>query len=77
MSTIAQALRGQEYENTQKAIHVIDIILRQHSAKQYVSISYKSLYLANLAYWLESSDLCFSKPLCLQRLSFGPPILFP
>ncbi|KAG8045203.1 hypothetical protein GUJ93_ZPchr0008g12421 [Zizania palustris] len=34
MSAIAQALRGQESENTQEAIRVIDIILRQHSAKQ-------------------------------------------
>ncbi|KAK3163451.1 hypothetical protein QOZ80_1AG0003890 [Eleusine coracana subsp. coracana] len=34
MSAIAQALRGQESEHTQEAIRVIDIILRQHSAKQ-------------------------------------------
>uniref|UniRef100_A0A0D9UZK6 Piwi domain-containing protein n=1 Tax=Leersia perrieri TaxID=77586 RepID=A0A0D9UZK6_9ORYZ len=34
MNAIAQALRGQESENTQEAIRVIDIILRQHSAKQ-------------------------------------------
>ncbi|AQK89302.1 putative argonaute family protein isoform X1 [Zea mays] len=34
MSAISQALRGQESEHTQEAIRVIDIILRQHSAKQ-------------------------------------------
>ncbi|WVZ71614.1 hypothetical protein U9M48_020181 [Paspalum notatum var. saurae] len=34
MSAIAQALTGQESEHTQEAIRVIDIILRQHSAKQ-------------------------------------------
>ncbi|CAL4957224.1 unnamed protein product [Urochloa decumbens] len=34
MSAIAHALRGQESEHTQEAIRVIDIILRQHSAKQ-------------------------------------------
>ena len=36
MSAIAMALKGQESEHTQEAIRVIDIILRQHSAKQYV-----------------------------------------
>jgi len=36
MSAIAHALKGQESEHTQEAIRVIDIILRQHSAKQYV-----------------------------------------
>ena len=36
MSAIALALKGQESEHTQEAIRVIDIILRQHSAKQYV-----------------------------------------
>jgi len=34
MSAIALALKGQESEHTQEAIRVIDIILRQHSAKQ-------------------------------------------
>ncbi|KAF7029304.1 hypothetical protein CFC21_041093 [Triticum aestivum] len=34
MSAIAMALKGQESEHTQEAIRVIDIILRQHSAKQ-------------------------------------------
>ncbi|PAN31358.1 hypothetical protein PAHAL_5G413400 [Panicum hallii] len=34
MSAISHALRGQESEHTQEAIRVIDIILRQHSAKQ-------------------------------------------
>jgi eukaryotic translation initiation factor 2C len=37
MSAIAQVLRGgQESENSQEAIRVLDIILRQHSARQYV-----------------------------------------
>ncbi|KAG8045202.1 hypothetical protein GUJ93_ZPchr0008g12823 [Zizania palustris] len=34
MSAIDQALRGQESENTQEAIRILDIILKQHSAKQ-------------------------------------------
>ncbi|XP_037412673.1 protein argonaute 4A isoform X1 [Triticum dicoccoides] len=34
MSAIAMALKGQESDHTQEAIRVIDIILRQHSAKQ-------------------------------------------
>jgi eukaryotic translation initiation factor 2C len=35
MSAIfAMALKGQESEHTQEAIRVIDIILRQHPAKQ-------------------------------------------
>jgi hypothetical protein len=42
MSAISQALRGQESEHTQEAIRVIDIILRQHSAKQYVNVSCNS-----------------------------------
>jgi hypothetical protein len=42
MSAISQALRGQESEHTQEAIRVIDIILRQHSAKQYVIVSCNS-----------------------------------
>ena len=46
MSAIAMALKGQESEHTQEAIRVIDIILRQHSAKQYVS-SY-NFFFANL-----------------------------
>lgn len=34
MSAIASALRGQESENFQEAIRVLDIILRQHAAKK-------------------------------------------
>ncbi|XP_010653696.1 protein argonaute 4A [Vitis vinifera] len=34
MQAIASALRGQESENSQEAIRVLDIILRQHAAKQ-------------------------------------------
>lgn len=34
MQAIASALRGQETENFQEAIRVLDIILRQHAAKQ-------------------------------------------
>ena len=37
MAAIAQAIRGQESENSLEALRVLDIILRQHSAKQYVS----------------------------------------
>lgn len=38
MQAIAQALRGQESENSQEALRVLDIILRQHAAKQYVIV---------------------------------------
>jgi eukaryotic translation initiation factor 2C len=34
MQAIAQALRGQESENSQEALRVLDIILRQHASKQ-------------------------------------------
>ncbi|XP_008778689.1 protein argonaute 4B-like [Phoenix dactylifera] len=34
MQSIAMALKGQEKENSQEALRVLDIILRQHSAKQ-------------------------------------------
>lgn len=34
MAAISNALRGQESENSQEAIRVLDIILRQHAAKQ-------------------------------------------
>lgn len=34
MRAIADALRGQESENSQEALRVLDIILRQHAAKQ-------------------------------------------
>ncbi|KAI0520070.1 hypothetical protein KFK09_007535 [Dendrobium nobile] len=34
MQSIALALKGQETENTQEALRVLDIILRQHAAKQ-------------------------------------------
>lgn len=34
MQAIANALRGQESENSQEAIRVLDIILRQHAAKK-------------------------------------------
>ncbi|XP_038986924.1 protein argonaute 4B-like isoform X2 [Phoenix dactylifera] len=34
MQSIAMALKGQETENCQEALRVLDIILRQHSAKQ-------------------------------------------
>lgn len=33
MQAIGNALRGQETENSQEAIRVLDIILRQHAAK--------------------------------------------
>ena len=34
MQAIGNALRGQETENSQEALRVLDIILRQHAAKQ-------------------------------------------
>lgn len=36
MQAIANAFRGQEYENSQEALRVLDIILRQHAAKKLV-----------------------------------------
>lgn len=36
LQAIANALKGHEAENYQEAIRVLDIILRQHSAKQCV-----------------------------------------
>lgn len=84
MSAIAQALRGQESENTQEAIRVIDIILRQHSAKQYVSISFGSPYFANILAILfrmfnimADLHLFLTFPFFMQGLPFGSPILFP
>ena len=38
MSAIGQAIRGEESENSLEALRVLDIILRQHSAKQYVTL---------------------------------------
>lgn len=34
MKAIGDALRGQESENSQEALRVLDIILRQHASKQ-------------------------------------------
>ncbi|XP_015079262.1 protein argonaute 4 [Solanum pennellii] len=34
MQAIANAFRGQEYDNSQEALRVLDIILRQHAAKK-------------------------------------------
>jgi eukaryotic translation initiation factor 2C len=34
MNAIANALRGQELENSQEALRMLDIILRQQAAKQ-------------------------------------------
>ena len=36
MKAIASALKGIETENSQEALRVLDIILRQHAAKQLV-----------------------------------------
>jgi len=35
MQSIAMALKGHDTENSQEALRVLDIILRQHAAKQY------------------------------------------
>jgi eukaryotic translation initiation factor 2C len=51
MAAIAQAIRGQESENSLEALRVLDIILRQHSAKQYVSF-------VNVLLNFQSSLLC-------------------
>jgi len=36
LQAIANALRGQDSDNYQEAIRVLDIILRQHASKQWV-----------------------------------------
>lgn len=36
IQAIANALRGQDSEHFQEAVRVLDIILRQHAARQYV-----------------------------------------
>ena len=38
MSAIGQVIRGEETENSLEALRVLDIILRQHSAEQYVAM---------------------------------------
>lgn len=38
LQAIANALKGHETENYQDAIRVLDIILRQHAAKQYANL---------------------------------------
>lgn len=45
MQAIASALKGQESEKSQEAIRVLDIILRQHAAKQLVNPDIFILYL--------------------------------
>lgn len=39
LQAISNALKGQESENFQEAIRVLDIILRQHAAKQCVNFA--------------------------------------
>ncbi|KAL6009687.1 hypothetical protein ACLOJK_000116 [Asimina triloba] len=43
MKAIANALRGQDSESSQEALRVLDIILRQHAAKQYVNLAVDGL----------------------------------
>lgn len=37
MQAIADAIRGQDSEHFQEAVRVLDIMLRQHAAQQWVS----------------------------------------
>jgi eukaryotic translation initiation factor 2C len=47
ISAIGQVMRGEENENSLEVLRVLDIILRQHSVKQYVTKSlHGKLYLA-------------------------------
>lgn len=39
MQAITNVIRGQENENSMEALRVLDIILRQHAAKQYGSLT--------------------------------------
>uniref|UniRef100_A0A0E0C0M7 Piwi domain-containing protein n=1 Tax=Oryza meridionalis TaxID=40149 RepID=A0A0E0C0M7_9ORYZ len=47
MSAIAEVLRGQETENSMEALRVLDITLRQHSAKQGCLLVRQSFFLNN------------------------------
>ena len=44
IQAIANALRGQDSEHFQEALRVLDIILRQHAAKQYVNTKKKKKF---------------------------------
>lgn len=46
MQAIANALRGQDSEQYQEAVRVLDIILRQHAAKRY-GIAYFSALISD------------------------------
>jgi eukaryotic translation initiation factor 2C len=45
LKAITNAIQGQESEHYQEALRVLDIILRQNAAKQYVQIKNFSLYI--------------------------------
>lgn len=56
MKSITAALRGNETENSQEALRVLDIILRQHAAKQYVNFPFISSFIVEIvglfvAFW--------------------------
>lgn len=56
VQAIGNALRGQETENSQEALRVLDIILRQIAAKQYVKYSISFVFFfCSIGYAL----LCF------------------
>lgn len=60
MAAIGQAIRGQESEHSLEALRVLDIILRQHSAKQYVSYLLLCLLKSSSVLKLpHDSGLCF------------------
>lgn len=71
MTAITLALRGQESEQTQEAIRVINVILRQHSSMQYVL----SNILQTLLILLKVSFLTF--PFFLKGLPVGSSVILP
>jgi eukaryotic translation initiation factor 2C len=69
MSAIGQVIRGEETENSLEALRVLDIILRQHSAEQYVAMHLHGLFIGRFEDLLQLDHGNFSH--YLQRLPFG------
>lgn len=69
VQAIGNALRGQETENSQEALRVLDIILRQIAAKQYVK------YSISFVFFFVPSVMLFY--VFVQRMSTCPPVIFP
>lgn len=70
VQAIGNALRGQDTENSQEALRVLDIILRQIAAKQYV----RDLRDFGLILFVPSFMLLH---VFVQGMSAGPSVIFP